>query len=128
MMQTVSSSGVGITFASDYPNSDSYYRLRSYNGGEFHLNLHPHGSSILTGDISSDYIPSQGVWSEFRINVVDTGSRIEVKARVWTAGDVEPTGWQIDCYDDRADRFTYGKIGSWALGTGFKYWDDLEVR
>ena len=43
MMMASSYSGIGITFFSDYPITDTYYRLRSNNNSNFHIAPHPHG-------------------------------------------------------------------------------------
>ena len=37
-------STLGVTFLSDYPNSDTYYRLRRYDGNAFHID--PHGTTV----------------------------------------------------------------------------------
>ncbi|HRX87255.1 MAG TPA: hypothetical protein P5572_19690, partial [Phycisphaerae bacterium] len=120
--------GLGVTFFSDYPNSDSYYRLRSgsFPGGEM-FHIAPHGTTI-TGDTSTDVRPTPGVWYKFRISVTDTGDATQIYANVWPEGDTEPAGWQVDCYDDSASRLTQGTMGLWSMGSGDKYWDDLSVE
>ena len=125
MRMSASNSGIGVTFLSDYANSNTYYRLRRYNNNAFHLA--PHGATA-TGDIDSGVVPAVNTWYWFKIQVQDTGSRTEIKARVWTDGTIEPAGWQIDAWDDSATRLTEGKIGVWSYSSGSKYWDDLAVK
>ena len=61
------------------------------------------------------------------IEVLDTGSRTEIRAKVWEEGSAEPADWQVDAYDDSSTRLTAGTIGVWSMATGSKYWDDLTV-
>jgi glucose/arabinose dehydrogenase len=120
--------GTGITFLSDYPNADWYYRLRRGNfagGLPFHIN--PHGTSITGGDTTTDVVPAVDTWYRFRVQVVDTGARTEIRANVWPDGSPEPAGWQVDCYDDSPTRRTSGTVGVWSFAAGAKYWDDLAV-
>ncbi len=117
-------SGIGVTFLSDYPNADIYYRLRRHSDKSFHLS--PHGTAVA-GDTDSGIVPTANAWYLYRIEVVDTGSSTEIRANVWPASAAEPTGWQIDAWDESADRLTSGRIGVWAMGDGSKYWDDITV-
>lgn len=123
MMITQASGGVGVTFNSQYPVSDSYYRLRRYGGGDFYIS--PHGTSV-NGNTSSGVVPSPNIWYQFKIQVTDTGSQIEILAKVWEEGTSEP-GWQINVVDDSSIRLIDGKIGVWSFTSGSKYWDDLRV-
>ena len=125
MRMSDSDGGIGVTFLSDYPNSDIYYRLRHYSGNDFHIS--PHGTTVA-GDADSGVIPTANIWYLYRIEVIDTGSRTEIKANVWAEGSGEPSGWQIDAYDDSLTRLTAGTIGIWSMGEGSKYWDDLAVE
>jgi hypothetical protein len=127
MRMSTTGSGIGVTFLSDYPNSDAYYRLRRGNflGGGFHVD--PHGTTISGGTISSGVVPAVNQWYRFRIEVTDTGARTEIRANVWPDGAGEPAGWQIDCFDDTPTRRVRGTVGVWATASGGKYWDDLAV-
>ena len=127
MRMSASNGGIGVTFLSDYPNSDTYYRLRRYSSNAFHLAPHPHGTVKLSGDTDSGVVPAPNTWYQFKIEVADTGSRTEIRAKVWADGTTEPAGWQIDAWDDSANRLTHGKIGVWSYSSGSKYWDDLSV-
>ena len=75
--------------------------------------------------------PSTDTWYEFRINVSHTGSATVLKARVWVSGNSEPQFWQADCEDDGTGGsnplLTNGSFGVWSMGSGDKFWDDLEV-
>ncbi|MCA8959739.1 MAG: hypothetical protein KDC38_04475, partial [Planctomycetes bacterium] len=120
-----SSSGIGVTFFSDFPNSATYYRMRRYFGSSFHITAD--GSAITGGVTDSGLVPVVNVWYRFRIEVEDTGSRTEIRGRVWPDGSPEPAGWPIDCFDDSATRFTSGTVGVWGFTSGSKSFDDLTV-
>ncbi|MEM9514942.1 MAG: GDSL-type esterase/lipase family protein, partial [Actinomycetota bacterium] len=126
MQMTAASSGVGVTVLSDYPGSDSYYRLRRFSGQGGSFRLSPHGTSV-SGDTDSGVVPSPNEWYEFEIEVTDTGSATVIRARVWESGSVKPSAWQIDAVDSSASRLTTGSIGVWGHAGGSKYWDDFVV-
>ncbi|MCB9866871.1 MAG: hypothetical protein H6816_09600 [Phycisphaerales bacterium] len=127
MRLTDPAGGVGVTFYSDYPNSDHYYRLRSWVGqAAFHIA--PHGAEVvLSGDTDSGVVPSRNVWYAFRIEVRNAPTETVIRANVWHDGAPEPAGWQIECADTRPNRYTSGTIGVWAMGPGAKYWDGLQA-
>ena len=123
---THANAGIGITFFSDYNVSDRYYRLRRYaNKPSFHLSAH---GTTQSGDTDSSIVPVVDTWYQFKVQVKDTGSTTEIKARLWIDGEAEPSEWQIDAYDDASSRLTTGTIGVWSMKGGKKYWDDLVVR
>jgi len=125
MRMSDASSGIGVTFLSDYPNSDTYYRLRRYGSNTFHLASH--GTAPLFGVTDSGVIPTANTWYLYEIEVIDTGSQTGIRAKIWAEGSGDPADWQIDAYDDSPTRLTNGKIGLWAYSSGSKYWDDLIV-
>lgn len=118
---------MGITFLSDYPNSDNYYRIRRYNGGSFHMAPHPHGIN-LSGTVNSGVNPAPNTWYLFRVVVADEGSQTRIQARIWADGSSEPSNWQIDCLDTRSARLTTGTVGCWAMGDGGRFWSDLRLN
>jgi uncharacterized repeat protein (TIGR02543 family) len=124
MMITNAKGGIGVTFYSQYPNEDVYYRLRRYNSNAFHIA--PHGTKV-TGDSDTGVVPLPNIWYRFKIQVEDTGSQTEIRAKVWQQGKGEPAAWQADCYDKSASRLTVGTFGIWSYYSGKKYWDDLTV-
>ena len=129
MMLAQSNAGIGITFFSDYPNSDSYYRLRCSPGTAFHISPHPGDVQITAGTTDTGVTPQAGAWYRFSIEVEDTGSRTDIRAKVWMDGNAEPANWQIDSYDDHANRHRSGTIGLWSMSAGGgDYWDDLSVE
>ncbi len=114
--------GVGVTVYSDYPQSDSYYRLATTGpGGEFVVAARP-GTLTCAG---SGVQAVAGTWYRFRIEVVSYPDRNRIRARVWEQLTPEPTQMQIDCVDSGLQRPTGGTIGAWAAGPGTKAWDDL---
>ena len=102
--------GIGVTLGSDYPYSDSYYRVRRYADNAFHLASHPDGTP-LSGHLESDLIPQIDTWYRFKIQVNDMGIHTNIRARVWAEGDPEPNEWPMDAYDDRPHRPRKGRIG-----------------
>jgi len=120
--------GLGLTFFSQYPISDSYYRMRSYGVESFQISEHPHGQSNIIGVTNSGVVPIAETWYQFKIFIEDTGSQTDIKAKIWEDGTVEPINWQIDCYDSSADRYTKGKIGVWSMSSGNKYIDNLKIE
>jgi len=125
MMMTGSSGAIGVTFLSQYPVRDAYYRLRRYSSNSFHIA--PHGTSITGGTTDTGVVPPANDWYRFRIWVQDTGTRTEIRAKVWPDGGAEPANWQVDAYDDSITRLTSGTFGVWSYSSGEKYWDDLMV-
>jgi uncharacterized repeat protein (TIGR02543 family) len=125
MMMTASSGGIGVTFLSQYPVTDAYYRLRRHSNNSFHIA--PHGTSVF-GVTDTGVVPAANVWYRFRVWIQDTGSRTEIRAKVWPDGGTEPATWQVDAYDDSLTRLTSGTFGVWSYGSGSKYWDDLLVN
>jgi len=119
--------GIGVTFFSQYPHEDAYYRLRRY-GEEpsFHIAPHPDGVQ-LAGDIDTGVVPAAGVPYRFRIRVKDTGTSTQILAKIWAEGQQEPVEWQAEAYDRRIYRLTGGTVGFWSMGPGGKLWDDVAV-
>ena len=125
MMMTSSKSGIGVTFYSQYPARDAYYRLRRYSNKDFHLE--PHGTTV-TGVINTGVVPLPNVWYRFKIQVEDTGGiQTEIHAKVWQEGTGEPAAWQVNAVDASTSRLTTGTFGLWSYYSGSKYWDDLYV-
>ena len=121
---------IGITVLSDYPNTDSYYRLRRLGNVapySFHWSQHPDTQSTLTGDLETGVVPAAGQWLRFHVQVAVGESQTELRANLWPDGGNEPAGWQADAVDASASRLTAGTIGVWSFSSGSKYWDDLVV-
>jgi hypothetical protein len=129
MRGALEDAGLGVTFLSQFPYADQYYRLRRY-ASEPEYTLSHHGLTFGCQAPSTGITPTANTWSEFRIQVESTESETTLRARVWLSGDTEPLGWQAVCTDTNADRLINGTIGVWAgglMGTGARYWDDLVV-
>jgi hypothetical protein len=125
MMIAASGGGIGVTFFSEYPLADAYYRLRRYaSKPAFHFASH--GTSV-SGDKDTGVIPVANVWYQFRIQVEDTGTQTEIRAKLWAEGGSEPADWQAEAFDAALTRLTAGTIGLWGMGAGNKYGDDITV-
>lgn len=122
-----SGGGVGVTFYSDYPNSDTYYRLRMFSGGSFHIAPHPDSQYTLTGSTDTGVTPEAEVWQKFKIIVKTFKNRTTIKAKVWAKGTPEPSTWLVDCVDQGDNRIKKGKPGVWSMATGQKQWKQLKV-
>ncbi|RMF97483.1 MAG: hypothetical protein D6727_05445 [Gammaproteobacteria bacterium] len=127
---TAATDSIGVTILSDYPNSDSYYRLRSWNGNPFEINTHGSGLECI-GDPDTGVVPVPGQWYWFRLQAEDSGGQTLLRARLWPEGQAEPAVWQASCADSGTRRST-GTVGLWAVvqgdDAGPKYWDNLDVR
>jgi hypothetical protein len=66
MMMTASTSGIGVTFFSQYPGEDAYYRLRRYGSSSFHIAPHPHGKNINGDTDTGALYPTTGIVSGSR--------------------------------------------------------------
>lgn len=118
--------GIGVTFYSDYPNSDTYYRLRAYSGNpSFHIA--PHNTQITEGEEDSEVLLEANRWFKFKIQVRTQENITRIFAKVWPQGTKEPKEWQIDCVDQSESRLTKGRPGVWSMGSGEKRWDKLKV-
>jgi len=124
MMITNDSGGIGVTFYSQYPNTDAYYRLRRYRNTDFHIE--PHGTAV-SGDINTGVVPLPNVWYRFKIQVEDTDSQTKIRAKVWQEGTGEPLDWQANAIDASSSRLMANTFGLWSYYSGSKYWDDLAV-
>ncbi len=129
MMVNDPGGAIGVTFYSDYPNRDAYYRLSADSAWTtFHIHPHPLGDMMVDGGVDDSGVERiVGAWFRYRIEVTSEDIRTVIRAKVWRDGAVEPANWQIDCYDDTPDRLTRGTYGVWGWGPGEKYFDDLHV-
>lgn len=124
MMARTGSTDIGVTFFSDYPNSDTYYRLRSWNASSFHIA--PHGT-VVTGTTDTGITPVGAKWYNFRVWVRNTTTNgTEISAKVWAEGDPEPA-WQVNCNDNSITKRTQGSFGVWSANNGIRFWDDIKV-
>ncbi|MCB0158963.1 MAG: hypothetical protein KDD83_12585 [Caldilineaceae bacterium] len=124
--------GVGFTVYSDYPNSDTYYRVRRYSTHPtFRVENHGSGYDMQGTSTVSSYNPADdlNVWHRFKIEVNAGGSGVEIRARFWLDGDTEPVTWDIDCYDAN-DVLSAGTFGLWYMAGGPNniLFDDLHVE
>lgn len=121
--------GIGVTLYSDYPRSDTYYRLRRYDGGTGAFHLAPHSATQVAcqGTTDTGVVPHAGIWYRFRFQARPESGGTRLRARVWPKDTGEPASWQIDCLD-AAGTFQSGLPGVWSTGRGIKLWDDLEVQ
>lgn len=126
MAVSSASSGIGVTAYSQYPTSDTYYRLRRYGNSTFELSAHPDGGfACATSD--TGVLPVPGVWYEFEWSIENLTTGNLVRARIWKQGDARPAAAQAECLDPTTSRPLAGTIGVWSMGAGQKYWDDFEI-
>lgn len=97
---------IGVTFFSENPLADAFYRFRR-NESKPGFHTAPHGKSV-SGDKDTGLTPITNVWDQFRIQV-----EVERRRRYMTS--VSPA------------RLSTGNIGVWSMSSGNKYWDDLAV-
>ncbi len=124
-MQIASSStaGIGVTFGSDYPNSDTYYRMRMEPSHKsFYLS--PHGTEV-EGDIETGVVPIPGTWVNFHVRLTNMDGETRIQAKAWMFNESEE--WQIDAFDFSANRITSCNIGAWSMGAQGNMWDDLNL-
>ncbi|MCO6432525.1 MAG: hypothetical protein J5J00_16850 [Deltaproteobacteria bacterium] len=121
--------GIGVTFHSDYPNSDTYYRLRRFGGdGNFHIAPHPDGEQKMTsGNTDMGLGPQAERWYGFKVMVRTTRKATRVRARAWRSDVKEPKVWLIDCSDSSSIHIKRGRLGLWSAGPGLKSWRKLKV-
>ncbi|HAJ62758.1 MAG TPA: hypothetical protein DCP31_28940, partial [Cyanobacteria bacterium UBA8543] len=144
---------LGVTFYSRYPDTqatgnayDSYYRLErvrpsgnsnpNSNPVRFQLIARRNGATAsLQGTLTVDLtLPRNtsvnNTWYRFRIEAENTGSRIQIRAKVWLNDTQEPDKYQINAFDDvdARERPRTGTVGLWAAGNGEKRFDDLRVE
>lgn len=128
MMRTDHNGGVGVTFLSNYPVTDKYYRLGAEGQEPFHIAVHSQANATVYGIIATGVVAQPDEWYLFRINVRETVLQTEIQAKVWNEYDPEPDYWQIDAFDDTPHRHLSGTFGLWGHANGSKYWDDLMVQ
>jgi len=123
-----SQAGVGVTFYSDYPNSDNYYRMRRYGGApSFRITAHTTTQASLSGECDTGVIPLSDVWYAFHIEVKNTLAQTVIRAKVWPDGGPPPPGWLAECVDNSAQRHTEGTIGVWSMDSGARDWGRLHA-
>jgi len=120
---------IGVTVLSQYFSGQSsfnkYYKLINspVRGFEI-LNA---SNAPLVGTYISHLIPLANTWYRFLIVVEDTGSRTNVKAKIWPESGTEPSNYQINAYDASLTRQKTGTVGFLATNSGSKYFKDLSV-
>lgn len=130
--------GMGVTFHSQYPGTNAYYRLRMFEPQgftyQFDNYFHLTGGNGATWDAGAvrgtTLNPTPGLWYSFRVVVTDLGvSGVRVRANVWendSGSETEPSGFMIDA-TDTAGAYTSGTVGAWAMASGEKRWKEFSV-
>jgi hypothetical protein len=128
MRKSHANGGFGVTVYSQYPSSDTYYRIHSHSSSvAFQLENHGAGG-ISCNAANTGVTPVAGSWYAFRIRVETLASETVLSASVWPEGSAEPGSWQVECSDASPGRLTRGTVGVSAIGPGEKYWDELEIK
>jgi len=115
---------IGVTALSQYPLSNVYYRLGTGDNGRFVISSQP---GMTCGNPDTGVTATPGVWYRFEFEIDESGGATQIEARVWPENGTRPGTAQASCLDSSPNRSAAGTIGVWASGTGYKYWDDLEV-
>ena len=119
---------MGVTFASDYPNKDAYYRLRVYNGGNFELNFHGKSKKSPVGNLDSGVASETNTWFRFRVRWESRAEATYIRAKVWNAAASEPNHWQIHAEDFDSKRYSGCRVGLWSMkSSASQYWDELSL-
>lgn len=119
------SGGIGVTFYSGYPTTDTYYRLGRQPGETFKMSArHPMICSLP----DSGYTPAANGSYAFEVAVETLSDRNRIRAKVWDLGGTEPSSPQIVCDDTHAARPSGGTFGVWATGAGTKFWDGFTLE
>ena len=116
------SGGIGVTAYSGYPTRDAYYRLGRLPGETFKLTARHAMSCSL---VDSGYMPTPGGSYSFEIQIESLSDRNRLRIKIWTFGNPEPIGAQIQCDDTSSGRPTGGTFGVWSTGAGSKFWDNF---
>lgn len=109
--------GAGITFHSNYPASDTYYRIRGYPGGTFGIEPHPdetrgdHDFGIAIPVCSGVSVLQGTFWVRAQVLVLE--GKTQIRAKIWEESKKEPGNWQIDVFDTSETRLREGKFGVW---------------
>lgn len=155
MMADDDDGSLGVTFYSDYLNSDRYYRIRRFNfndsdkntfTSQFHFAPHPDDGSMdyqkycsnsdnsSTGKGTTTLSPVANHWYRFDITVTTYFTHTHIQALLWDEQNPEFKD-SIDCYDYSSNRISQGTVGIWALGTnsqfvdpGSKFFKDFNVE
>ncbi len=117
--------GIGVTAFSGFPGNTAYYRLRRYLDNGFHLTAS--GTTFQGGTTETGVIPNANQWYRFALEVEDTTTQTDVRAKVWPEGAAEPAAWQVSAFDASPTRLTGGTFGVWSFHAGSKDWDDIRA-
>ncbi len=127
MRSSTTQGGVGVTIYSQFPVEDSYYRLRTFDGGAFEMSPHPNSASVSCTPATTGVVPVANTWYRFRLRVTPLAGANSIQAKVWPDGTSEPSPWQTTCTDTRSNRPSKGTIGVYHSGPGTSQWDDFSV-
>jgi len=119
MRITDQNADIGVTVF--YKDEENYYQL------SFNLHKDQNDKSDKMREYHSKVSLIKDTWYRFLIEGENTGTQTEIRAKIWSESEAEPTEFQIEAYDDSSDRLTAGTVGVWARRKGSKYFDDLEV-
>ncbi len=121
-------SGLGMTFLSQYPQSDSYYRIRRYSGKpNFHFSHHPHAQRGVCDGLSHSLVTQANTWYRFVIKTQVRNESTTFTFDLWPEGSARPENTMISCTDTSSTRLREGTIGVWSMGEGVKKWADFSL-
>lgn len=132
---TEESSGIGVTFYSQYPQADTYYVLRRFDSEKnpkqagFHVVARVAGTEHdLPAVRITDVEPKAETWYNFHIEVSSTEKVTHIRGKVWQEHGDEPDEYGIDTQLTDQRRLDAGTVGMWTQGPGEKYIRNLLVQ
>jgi hypothetical protein len=119
----------GVTVLSQFPASLAYYRLARSGAAAFALSVRGAiGEIVCAPSASTGVAATPGLWLRFRVRVTRFDGRNRIRAMVYPDGSTPPPGWQVDCWDLKANPVSSGSVGLFASQAPGTYWDDLRVE
>ncbi|MEM6532419.1 MAG: right-handed parallel beta-helix repeat-containing protein [Myxococcota bacterium] len=119
---------MGITFLSQYPNEDRYYRLlRTKERPEFHLVNRPGSADVGCSGLSHSLKSKINTWYRYEVITEVRPDDTYFSVNVWEEGAAPDDALKIECVDGSPGRLETGTVGVYADGPGKKYWSDLRL-
>jgi hypothetical protein len=116
---------IGMTFLSNVPGSNSFYRVQRLPGQPIALTSSGANDAC---NRSSPYELVPGEVTEFSIEVFINPDEVYLSIFLFPEGEAKPEQAAMFCKDQKFTRLTTGTVGLWATGPGTKWWSELVVE